>query len=553
MPRSPSRDLSDRYTGRRGYFRRWDGIRRWKYVLAAAAFVASVGWAAIDVARPSRATYAHTHGPLAGPHAAFDDNCAACHEPQTVSWNPLSAYGARDRWHDLSCGKCHAGPKDPDFAHHASATDDAREFHKRCSNCHHDHLGRLNSLVRHPDADCNQCHRDLAKWHDAGKSLTKGKGEPPYKSAITGFAVDHPDFRSLDQPAPRTLKFSHAFHMDPGLGRGMTLANLDEFFGAGTGDRYRKAGQTDAQVRLQCASCHTLDSGTGTPQFDALKKGLTADGQPARAFLPPRADGAYFQPVNYELSCRACHPLKAPALGTDQRAEKFVAAFDVPHGKQPAELVPDLEAGYLKRLIADKHPALAEPQGPGLAPDRPPPAATALNAEVARLTAGAKTFLFTEPPKPPPGRPDISPPSCAKCHDMTAPVAGTPLKMGVARVPDRTVWFEHAKFNHSAHRGTTCATCHPGTEAKYTPGAALVEKEPVKDNILGLKACQSCHAPAGSKVELADGSKVSGGGVRHNCTDCHRYHHGDLPVQGRGAASRFPKEPRELADWLKGK
>ncbi len=552
MPRSPSRDLSDRYIGKRGYFRRPDAIRRWKYVLAAAAFAASVGWAAVDLVQPARVVYAHTHGPLAGPHAAFDDNCAACHVSQTFDFNPLSVFGARDRWHNLSCGKCHAGPNDAGFAHHASATDDAREFHKRCSNCHHDHNGRLNSLVRHPDADCNRCHGDLAKWHHADQSLTKAKGEPPYQNAITGFATDHPEFRSLDRAPPRTLKFSHAFHMDPGLSAKMTLPDLDARFGAGVGERYRKPGQTDDAVRLQCASCHTLDSGTGTPQFDALKQGLTAAGQPARAFLPPRADGAYFQPVSYELSCRACHPLQAPAQRTEGAPDTFVKAFDVAHGKQPTELVADLEAGYLKRLLAEKHPKLAERPTPGGPPDRPNPAAQALNAEVARLTAGAKNHLFTEAPKAPPGRPVVSPPSCAKCHDTGAPVAGTALAMRVERVPDRTVWFTHAKFNHSAHRGTTCATCHPGTATAYAPGAALVEKEPVKDNILGLKACQACHAPAGSKVTVND-AVVSGGGVRHNCTDCHRYHHGDLPMQGRGAASRFPKEPRELADWLKGK
>ena len=46
---------------------------------------------------------------------------------------------------------------------------------------------------------------------------------------------------------------------------------------------------------------------------------------------------------------------------------------------------------------------------------------------------------------------------------------------------------------------------------------------------------------------------LPGGGVRHNCTDCHRYHHGDQPMQGRGGDSWFPKDPRDLADWLKGK
>ena len=71
--------------------------------------------------------------------------------------------------------------------------------------------------------------------------------------------------------------------------------------------------------------------------------------------------------------------------------------------------------------------------------------------------------------------------------------------------------------------------------------------------ILGLESCRSCHAPAGTKVTMPDGSKTVGGGVRHSCVDCHRYHHGDMPMQGRGADTRYPKKPRDLADWLQGK
>src|SRR4051794_3228314 len=160
-PPSPARALSDRFTGRRNYFRTPDAIRFWKYALAAVAFVGACGWAAVDIFQPQRAAYAHTHGPLAGPHAAFDDNCAACHVPHAPGEIGLSAVlHTRDRWHDLTCGKCHAGSDDAGFGHHASATDEAKAFHKRCSNCHHDHKGRLVSLVRLSDAECTKCHAD---------------------------------------------------------------------------------------------------------------------------------------------------------------------------------------------------------------------------------------------------------------------------------------------------------------------------------------------------------------------------------------------------------
>ena len=49
-----------------------------------------------------------------------------------------------------------------------------------------------------------------------------------------------------------------------------------------------------------------------------------------------------------------------------------------------------------------------------------------------------------------------------------------------------------------------------------------------------------------------DGKQIVGGGARHSCTDCHRYHNGDHPLQGRGAAARDTGKPLTLAEWLKG-
>ena len=312
MPRSPSRDLSDRFIGKRGYFRNPDAIRRWKYSLAAVAFAAAVGWAAVDVAAPP-AGYGHTHGPLANPHAAFDENCAACHIGHSASdFGLVAVFRPRDRWHDLTCEKCHAGPNDHGFAHHASPTDDARAFHNRCSNCHHDHLGRLYSLVRIADDHCTRCHTDLDKRHDAAKSLSGGT---PYQNKITGFASDHPEFRSLDiAKNPRTLKFSHAVHMAPGQTMKMTVGQVAKLSNPTVAELYRRPGQPDdALVTLDCASCHKLDSGAGSPEYDKLKAALDAFGEPTIGTGSRRGpSGAYFLPMNYEASCRACHPLAAP-------------------------------------------------------------------------------------------------------------------------------------------------------------------------------------------------------------------------------------------------
>jgi hypothetical protein len=217
----PARDLSDRFTGKRGYFRRPDALRRARILATWAAVLGAVAWAVVDVAKPAqRVQYAHSHGPVANVHAAFDNNCEACHKSHGVSLNPADVLRARDRWHDLTCEKCHAGPP-----HHASANKEALEFHNRCSSCHHDHEGRLNSLVRLNDKDCNWCHEKLDKYHDADRSVTKARGEAPYAAKVTNFVTDHPEFRSLGKKdergnffpkSPRTLTFSHAVHMSPG-------------------------------------------------------------------------------------------------------------------------------------------------------------------------------------------------------------------------------------------------------------------------------------------------------------------------------------------------
>lgn len=482
MPRSPSRDLSDRFDGNRRYFARPDRLRRDRYVLAALALAAAVAWAAADLAAPKRAVYAHTHGELANPHAALDYDCAACHRSHALSeFGARSVLAAGDRWHDLTCERCHRGP-----AHHANVTADGQAFHDRCSNCHHDHGGRNQSLVRIADTHCTRCHTGM------------------------NFVSHHPEFRPLKSPPTRTLKFSHAVHMTPGQAT-------------------TPGSKAATNVTLECASCHRLDSGYGTKEFDALKAALDARGEPAKAVLPPRAGGRHFLPVNFELHCRSCHPLRAGEMATD----KQVAGFDLPHRRQPDQLKDDLFAGYVRGLVAENRAPLAASAEPGGWFDvRPAVAARTIREEADRMTAVALKVLTTGDG------------GCAKCHDVA--------DGKVLSVPDRTVWFTGARFDHTSHRATACAACHPGTAAAFAPPrTALVEKEPVQ--LPGVESCRACHSPAGTKVTLADGASFVGGGVRHGCTDCHNYHAADHGLRGRGDAARFPTRPVGLAEFFTGK
>ncbi|MBX9579572.1 MAG: hypothetical protein K2X87_04620 [Gemmataceae bacterium] len=526
MPRSPSRDLADRFDGNRDYVRRWDGVRRAKYALAAVALVVPVGWAAYDLAGPRpTAEYAHTHGPLAQVHAVWDGDCAACHRAHGVAdlRDPSSLLRVKDRWHDLTCEKCHAGP-----AHHKTVADGGA-FHNDCANCHHDHGGRGNSLVRIADSHCTGCHADLP-GHTSGP--------PQYHASITDFAASHPEFRPLTEPPKRALKFSHAVHTTPGLphtagGKEMlTGKTLRALFGDAAANRYETPGQPNELIQLKCADCHQLDGGGADPKADPFLRDA-----PRRSILPARAEGAYDLPVNFDAHCKACHPLTGPDAGGD------FAGFEVPHRQQPAELKDVLLGEYARRL-ATAEPKAAPPaigtSGRFTFP-RDDPAAVTFRAEADRRATDALTLLVN-------GGAGIGGYACGKCH--TTDPATDPAKVRIRVLPDHTVWFPHAKFNHVAHRGQACTDCHPGAAEQLAAGRPIVENEPVQ--ITGVGSCRACHAPAGTVVETGPGTTVAALGVRHACTDCHRYHNGDHPLQGRGAAARDPARPLSADEFRRG-
>jgi hypothetical protein len=549
MPRSPSRDLADRYIGNRDYFQQPDWIRRAKHWLALAALGITVGWLVFDRVMPSRAAYTHTHGPLADVHAAFDSNCEACHQGYSLrDFGPVAVFNTRERWHALTCDKCHGGP-----AHHATVTEKGSKYHDGCANCHHDHQGRTNPLVRIADRHCTECHANLP-------ANTAGGG-PKYEHKVTAFAKDHPEFRVLKESegkpfAGRTLKFSHSVHMTEGItyhkdARGKWT--LERIADKTARDRYRKGNQPDtAPVQLECASCHRLDSGTRydanthepAGEFDRLMR--LAQGQPRSALLPPRAAGAYYLPVNYETDCKACHAITAPptVVGKD-----VAPGFAVPHRQQTDKLREILSGEYARLLSEGEFKGIELPKGPtGRLDPRADtgPASGKFRAEVDRLTTAAMASLFlgADPKAGPDGFP-AGGNACGKCHARDS--AGN-----VAAVPNRTVWFGHAKFDHVAHRAVRCADCHPGTDAKFKDGGETewTDREPVL--IAGVDTCKQCHAPAGTKVE-AGGRSFVGGGVPADCALCHRYHNGDSPLQGRAARARDPLAPLSVEEFFRGK
>jgi hypothetical protein len=89
--------------------------------------------------------------------------------------------------------------------------------------------------------------------------------------------------------------------------------------------------------------------------------------------------------------------------------------------------------------------------------------------------------------------------TCARCHEMQPAVSGLP-EVPPAKVTSQ--WFTRASFDHQAHQGLTCASCHPKAATSAVSSDMLLP---------GISTCQSCH----------NGSKTSAG---ETCSTCHVYH-----------------------------
>lgn len=528
MPRSASRDRSDSFNGRRTYFRRATWLSVGKRLFSLIAFSSAVIWVVFDSFACDRGHSAHTHGPLAGPHAAWENDCAACHigsSAAAFTGDPTSIWKTHERWNNFTCEKCHAGPR-----HQPNVNQAGEDWHNQCNNCHRDHNGRMNSLTRLADSDCVRCHSELKKH---------SKKEPAVASRITNFSKDHPDFQSLAgfNGKDRKLKFSHSLHMTPGIvydSKSKFKTTINQIPDVYKGHYKQFASGENQLISLKCEACHSLDSEIpstrlNSERYDSMLTTLAEAGPPAAALLPPRAKGAYFQPVNFEMNCRACHPNVATAVVSNN---KVTSDIQVPHRLSKEKTIEELKRMFsreIARLDNSAYPPEILPGGRTDPPPKPPFDPKRYQDEVNRHAEKAERQFFPERSI----MGDCGPVGgCMKCH-----VYGDAESKAIAHLPNKTIWMSKAKFDHTAHRSATCVSCHPGTQSNVQNGKTdSRDFEPVQ--ILGLENCRSCHAP---------------GAVRSNCTDCHSYHNGEHPLQGRGAKERAPAEPKNLADFFKSK
>lgn len=516
-----------------GYLRRVAPLDRWRSLLTGLALAVGAGWLLLAVAGvPSPRVY--SHGPVSQAHAKWEQQCEACHAPfHPVRDGTVASWlGATSEATDRSCRACHQGPP-----HHASE-DPASVV--SCGTCHREHQGRESSLVALVDRHCISCHADLE-----GHMLPEF--EPRFHNRVTAFhrPDGHPEFRPVEGEDPGRLRFTHAQHMLAGLPKvpgeegWFTLGRIDERDRA----RYALPGQTDGDlVQLDCRSCHELDR-------SSLPTGEATGLQDAR----------YFAPVQYEQHCRGCHPLEfdSPAafdvaVELDPPQETVaIAPRTVPHGLQIDALQTWLQRNFLADFAAGDTQFLAQRLEPAqIHPGKhlPDAAPVAAAEAVERQTRQALALLLE-------GRR-----ACGECHyfdqdgeqfALATPVQleSDPASVRIVSPDVPQVWFAHARFNHAPHRAVSCRECHHEAYPDSHEAARRWDGATEASRVMlpGIETCRRCHAPA--KRDRLSGDVH--GGARFDCTECHRYHHGDEPGHGLGSPVRDAAFKRPIDDLLR--
>ena len=449
------------------YFMRPTPLKRAKLWLNVTAPALALAWIlAHGLARDSQV---YSSGRMSEAHAVLESECTACHI------KTVGAFSARAS--DTACLACHDGPM-----HHAT-TQPTRIWPARnapsCAACHTEHRGRVN-LVAMSNETCTQCHADL---QDAAGRSTE------FAKHIESLENGHPEFAALRTGSnswsyPRTILLNHALHMKP-----------------------LRRGPTGPNVQLECGNCHrTQAAGPDLTYSDARYRAeATTKYQQALMFSPdalqsarPATGRELMATVKFANACAACH-----LLTFDERFD-----FGVPHD-EPEVVHKFLIAKFSEYIRA--HPAeLGEARDPKPELARKP---TAGNAHAYRSSEwlaarvyDAEQLLWRK--------------TCRQCHALGFRVEGTrppvapwltmrPADILTAPVFPTILWgadagrrMPHATFDHDAHRGFSCISCHEKAVTSMEASDVLLP---------GIVICKTCHAPGQKHAES-------------RCFECHTYH-----------------------------
>jgi predicted CXXCH cytochrome family protein len=401
---------------------------------------------------------------------------------------------------DAQCNVCHSSfqpiQSDAWTAAIVGTAGDAK-----CQSCHEGppHHASAASLA------CATCHREhqgretsLVQLADAvcvqcHDFLPAHISSSKYAETITRFDLDHPQFQIDDPDSHSRNPLDRA--TDPGRLKFNHKLHLAEGIKLEGGEPLLRDAKGNP-VQLECAACHQLDA-----QISSTSEPVA--GLPT-AVSPPRAAAAFMLPIVYEKHCKTCHPI------TFDKAQ-----VAVPHRLQPNELHDFLERHYTGQFMKGKTSVFDKKAPDRLVPGKSPdPELEAASKRISSQVSAAEKQLYQ-------GKK-----TCGECHyyDETDGRRVVP-----PNVP--TIWLPHARFSHLAHRAVDCASCHP----------RAYDSTQAKEILLpGIEVCKQCHSPAAK----------NSGGARTNCTECHRYHNGDAPLHGMGAAARKPRKPHPINELL---
>lgn len=346
---------------------------------------------------------------------------------------------------DAACLSCHDGP-----VHHASSIGTTS-----CSTCHTEHRGRVN-LVAASNESCATCHGDLRA----------SGGLAHFQTGIYSFESGHPEFAALREQGkdPGTIRVNHAIHMKP-----------------------IRRGPNGPNVQLKCDDCHrTAAEKAGWSYADAsyvaAKTSYSMQDElvmaKSSAFERPHPMGGreLMAPVKFANACAGCH-----LLTFDKRFDE-----GVPHD------TPEVVHAFLVKKFGDyiaAHPSETRvTRDPGRDLSGKPLAANVRVLTpaqwVTERTADAEDLLWRK--------------TCKQCHELTA-TAGLPQ---IAAANTTQQWMPHSRFDHDAHQGFSCTSCHQKAMSSTETSDVLLP---------GISTCKTCHAPSPEHAES-------------RCFECHTYH-----------------------------
>ena len=344
---------------------------------------------------------------------------------------------------DSACLACHDGP-----VHHEFKTASPPD----CADCHLEHRGKQD-LSAVSNEHCAICHERLRaqEWGHI-KSFENGHLE---------FAALRPGLKD-----PSTILLNHAVHTKP-----------------------IRRGPNGPIVQLHCSDCHRSSAVTDSWEYgdrSFVNASVTykdddefvaahAESLPTRRGLNGRE---YMAPVKFATACAGCHSLAFDKL-IDQ---------PVPHDKP--EIVHAFVVKKLQEYIA-AHPSevrvLRDPNRDLTGRPLQPDVRLLTPAQwVAERAGGAEELLWRK--------------TCKQCHRLDFAAGATLPRVAPAQVTQR--WLPHAKFDHDAHRGFSCVSCH---------SKALTSRDSSDLLVPGISNCQTCHAPGPDHAES-------------RCFECHTYH-----------------------------